>query len=64
MNGDFGERILDFGKWKRSALAEVPDYSLRWYLDQDWFEVTYPQWVEPFEDELKWRDAAGVKVGA
>jgi uncharacterized protein (DUF3820 family) len=62
MSGEHGELIVDFGKYRGCTLAEVPDSYLRWCLEQDWFEGKYAEYVEPFEDELRWRDVMEVRV--
>jgi len=62
MSGSYGELVIPFGKFKGYSLAEVPNSYLRWCLEQDWFEEKYEDLVEPFEDELAWRDSMGVKI--
>jgi uncharacterized protein (DUF3820 family) len=38
------------------VIGDVPSSYLRWCLEQDWFERKYESLVEPFEEELAWRD--------
>ncbi len=51
---------MPFGKYGPGAdhrvIGTVPSSYLRWCLESDWFEEKYPHLVEPFEEELAWRD--------
>jgi len=60
--GEYGEFVIKFGRYRGRALAEVPNSYLRWCLEQDWFEERYLDHVEPFENELQWRETWGIKV--
>jgi len=48
--------VVMFGKHLGATVAETPSSYIRWCLEQDWFETKYPDLIDPFEEELKWRD--------
>jgi len=56
IDGDQAEKRLTFGKYRGQQLGDVPESYLRWCLDQEWFEKQYPDMVDPFESELRFRD--------
>jgi len=47
---------ITFGKHFSKPVSRTPSSYLRWCLEQDWFETKHPTLVEPFEEELQWRD--------
>ena len=62
MSGEYGGKIMSFGKYKGRFLCDVPDSYLHWCLGQDWFEEKYPVWIAPMEGELTWREEQDVTV--
>jgi len=50
------EKIIYFGKHSGKTVGEVRSQYLRWLVNQEWFEDSYPDLVEPVEAELDWRD--------
>ena len=54
--GLIDDQHVPFGKYRGHAIGNVPSSYLRWCLEQDWFERKYEELIEPFEQELAWRD--------
>ena len=52
--------MMTFGKFgpgaDHRAIGMIPSSYLKWCTFQDWFEEKYPNLVEPFEEELAWRE--------
>ena len=62
MSGAHAEIVMYFGKYKGWKLGAVPNSYLSYLLRQDWFEDSYPDLLEPVEDESNWRREQGVVV--
>lgn len=63
-NLDGIDLYLPFGKSQaeHKTIEELPDYYLRWLLEQGWFESKYGEHIEPIQNLLKWRYDMGIKV--
>lgn len=48
---------LPFGMAKKEdkTIGELPDWYLKWLLDENWFHQNYPQFVDHVDGELNWR---------
>lgn len=51
------ERVkIPFGKTnKGKIIAELKDYSIQWYLEQEWIEEEFPKIYEALEEEKQRR---------
>ena len=47
---------MTFGKFRGTCVGHVPDWYLKWCLEQDWFERKYEDLIEIFQEELDWRE--------
>lgn len=56
VDGDYGEMKVAFGKHQGKQVGDLPTSYMRWCLDQDWFESQYPEYVDAFENELRFRE--------
>lgn len=62
MTGAHAEVVMYFGKYKGWVLGATPNSYLNYLLGQDWFEESYPDLLEPVEDEMRWRREQGVHI--
>jgi len=62
MKDEYVDRVVPFGQWKGTLIADIPDSYLNWLLEQGWFSKKFKDLVPLVDKELKYRKDWDLKL--